>query len=94
MTNNELLIKAAKEENFEIVRFLVKNGTDIHCNDDSALRWAAFCGHLDIVKFLFEQGADIHAEDDLALRYAKKESHTKIVDYLKLIMEEEKQNDK
>jgi len=39
-----------------VVKFLVKQGADIHAGDDDALRGAARNGHLDVVKFLEGKG--------------------------------------
>lgn len=42
---------------FEIVKFLIEQGADVHANDDQTLRWAASTGQLETVKFLLVPGA-------------------------------------
>jgi len=60
----------------------VKNGADIHANNDYALRGASENGHLPVVQFLVEHGADIHANDDEALRWASRYGHLPVVQFL------------
>jgi ankyrin repeat protein len=89
MTSEELLIKAAKQGNLEVIKFLIENGANINIYDDLAFRVAAKNGHFEIIKFLVEKGANIHAVDDYPLRWAAKNGHTKVVNYLKSITEKE-----
>ena len=50
-----------------IVKFLVRNGADIHADDDYALKCSALDNHFKIAKFLVKNGANIHAQNDYAL---------------------------
>ena len=85
---NEKLIKAAEQDNFNKVKYLIEQGADVHANNDHALQWASRNGHLPVVKYLIEQGADVHARDDCALRWASAEArasekgHLPVVKYL------------
>ena len=82
LDSHQLLITASKVGRLDAVKLAIDKGTDIHANDDEALREAADKGHLDVVQYLVEQGADIHASDDYALRYASIQGHLDIAQYL------------
>jgi ankyrin repeat protein len=92
MTNKEFLFKAVKEGNLELLRYAVKIGTNIHAENEYALRVSANRGHLEIVQYLVENGADIYIYNNEALRWATAKNHTEVVNYLKSIMEKDKQN--
>ena len=49
---------AARKGHKDVVELLLKNGADIHAENDYALRMAAWNGHKDIVELLLENGAD------------------------------------
>jgi ankyrin repeat protein len=66
----------------EIIKKLIKEGADIHIDDDYVLRLAAESGHLDVVKYLIKNGADIHARDDYALGWAVSNDYLDVVKYL------------
>lgn len=60
------LVKAAQEENLELIKDLISQGTDINEQDDAgftALIWASWMGYVDIVKFLVDKGADVNKAD-------------------------------
>jgi ankyrin repeat protein len=76
------LIEAAKNGHLEVVQFLIRNGADIHADNDLAIRHAARNEHLDVVRYLIENGANIHAHDDWALRYAAMDGHLDVIQYL------------
>ena len=82
--NNNRLMVAAKEGNIDIVRFMIKKGSNIHANNDQALLWASKYGHTEIVKLLIKEGANIHVVSDYALRLASENGHT---DTVKLLLE-------
>ena len=57
------LSMAAEGGHLETVKYLVFGGSNVHANDDAALRDAASRGHLEVVKYLVEEcGADVHAD--------------------------------
>ena len=76
------LEQAARRGNFEIVKWLVENGANVHYDKDSALIGASEQGHLDIAKFLLENGADINAQSGDALGRASKNGHLEMVKLL------------
>ena len=71
-----------KWSSVEVLKSLIKEGADIHTNDDYVLRWAAESDHLDVVKYLVKNGADIHAWNDYVLRWAACNGHLNAVKYL------------
>jgi ankyrin repeat protein len=79
---SEALHRAVTENNLEFVEFLIKNGVDIHINNDIAIRTACEKGFFEITKFLLENGANIHANDEYCIRYAAQNNHIEIVKLL------------
>jgi ankyrin repeat protein len=75
-------IWASQKGKLRLVKWVLRNGANIHAFDDGALRYASRNGHLEVVKYLVEQGADIHADDDGALRWASVNGHLEVVKYL------------
>lgn len=67
---NKYLVQAAAINDVQAVAMLLKDGCDVHFNDDMALRWAVSCRSFGAVELLLEVGADVHANDDEALRCA------------------------
>ena len=49
-------IKAAVNNQLDELKILLSQGADIHNDNDNALRWSAWKGHLEVVKFLIAQG--------------------------------------
>lgn len=58
-----------------VMSFFIQTGTNIHEDDDNALRIHAAHGNEAIVRFLVDNGADIHANDDQALKRAMDNGH-------------------
>jgi ankyrin repeat protein len=85
MKNRDLdrqLIDALIIGKLDLVRHLIKDGANIHANDDKALRYASSCGHLNLVKEFVEKGANVHAKNDEALRWSAANNKLEIVKYL------------
>lgn len=94
MSNEHFLGVAARCGNLEIVKYLVERPlcrvcrrncrhiTNIHFDNDYALRWCAICKYFDIVKYLIERGANIHAENDYVLRTFVESGNFEAVKYL------------
>jgi ankyrin repeat protein len=82
MTNEELLTDAINKKDLKIIKNLIKNGTNIHAQDDWALCYASLLGYLEIVKLLVENGASIHTCNDYPIRMASIKNHTEVVEYL------------
>jgi len=66
----------------EVFKELVKQGLDIHADNDLALLLVAGNGFLDVVKYLVEQGAYIHADNEYPLQRAACNGHLNVVKYL------------
>ena len=60
---NKYLIEGSENGRLDQVIIALKNGADIHADNDDALRWASKNGHLEVVKYLVENGANIHAHE-------------------------------
>jgi hypothetical protein len=73
---------ACKNNDLKLLKFLIKNETNIYTNNDNLLSVASEFGNLKIVKFLIENGADIHARESLALCWAADNGNLEIVKYL------------
>lgn len=80
--NGIFLVKSAKVNAFDCVKFLVENGVDVHSHEDNALRWAANNGHNEIAIYLIEKGADISAKNNSALRYTAYKGNQELFSYL------------
>jgi len=52
---------ACKSGHINYARYLIREGPDIHFNDDAAFRLACRGGHIKVVRWLVNLGADIHA---------------------------------
>ena len=63
-TVNEYLIEGSKNGRLDQVIIALKNGANIHADNDIALRLASENGHLEVVKYLVENRANIHADND------------------------------
>lgn len=76
------LVTAAATGALDMVKLALAGGTDVHFDDDLALRSAAFTGNLETVKYLVEKGANVQASGNEALLYAAKRRDTEIVEFL------------
>ena len=52
---------AAELGKLDVVKVFVGKKTNIHAEDERALRWAAENNHPDVVNYLVQQGADVRA---------------------------------
>ena len=66
----------------DFIPLAVKAGADVHAQEDEALRWASYNGHVAVVECLLKAGADVHAREDEALRYASENGHVAVVECL------------
>ncbi len=82
-TGQTALSTASNEGHFNIVKYLVGEGVNIHIHDELALRMAAGSGNLSIVKHLVDNGADVQADYNNAIYLASHNDHKKVVGYLK-----------
>jgi ankyrin repeat protein len=82
MTMDDQLNSAAMNGRLDEVKFLIKNGANIHANENSALVGAASAGNLEIVKYLLDNGANIHVQGDNPLFWALYNGRLEVVKYL------------
>lgn len=76
------LVTAAATGMVELVELALEGGSDIHFQDDLALRSASFTGNMSVVKYLVEKGANVHASGNEALLYAAKQKNDEVVEFL------------
>lgn len=81
--NQELLYRATRLGDIEIVREAVERGADISADSECALKEACENGHLEVVKYLKELGANVHINNDMPLYRAMEYDHIEIVKYLR-----------
>ena len=81
--NSKGLHIAARKGYLNIVKFLIKEGADIHSMDEYALRQAARYGHLDVVKYLIAEGADFNIKNGEPFRLALANHQQQVADYLR-----------
>jgi hypothetical protein len=79
---NDDFIKSVKIRNIKNIYTLIKNGADIHVNDDYSFKLSSENGRIDVVKILVEKGANIHSNDDYALRMSSYYGHIEVVQFL------------
>ena len=87
---NTALICASKNNNLEIVKYLVDVGADLNAEgghyNKTALMYASENGRLEMVKYLVEKGADVNQKGGYyyktALMLASLNGHLSIVKFL------------
>jgi hypothetical protein len=62
--------------------WMIDQGINIHADNDLALIYFAYHGHIEVVKFLVQNGADIHADNDYALRWSASNGYIDVVKFL------------
>lgn len=75
-------IRVVEDRDFDMAAAMIAAGADIHCNEETPLRWAAARGDREMVEFLLDHGADLTAGDYKALRWAYLEKHENVVNLL------------
>jgi hypothetical protein len=81
---NQALLTASTFGKIRILKYLIKNGADIHANDDLAVRYAIENGHVETVKYLhsIEVGVNPFTTSVSGFIFACGNGHLKMVDYL------------
>ena len=75
------LVLASENGYLEIVKLLLKNGANVHAENDYALIWASRNGHFEVVKLLLKNGPKVHVKDN-SLVWASSEGHFEVVKLL------------
>jgi hypothetical protein len=83
---DNLLKKASKHGELELVKYCLREGADIHAENDVALKFASMKGHLQVVKYLVSKGADgtkiFNIFGETAIYLASRNGHLEVVQYL------------
>jgi ankyrin repeat protein len=80
---NNQFIKACKTGNLEMVNACLASGVDPSANDNSAIRWASFNGHISVVdRLLQDKRVDPSVNDNSSIRMASENGHISVVDRL------------
>lgn len=79
---NDALILACEYGHLDIVKFLLRNGSNIHHYNDQALSSACESGNYMIAKFLLDCKANVNTDNNEALHLACQEGHIEIVKLL------------
>jgi ankyrin repeat protein len=74
--------RSLSQKHFEMIKFLVEVGADLHEDDEYLLRLSANKGYFDFLRFLVGKGADIHVDDDYPLRESASRNDLEMVKYL------------
>lgn len=80
--SSSMIGTSASNGHFEVVKFFVENGADIHANSEFALKSSAKNNHFSIVKYLVEKGADIHVDNDYPFQYSAHHEYFKLIKFL------------
>ena len=82
INHSENLRIACYKGYYEIIKYLIKKGGDIHIYEDAPLRISCEEGEYETVKYLIEKGADLHSRENYSLRHASARGYLNIVKYL------------
>lgn len=80
LSMNELMYEGALSGEIDQVEFALKNGSNIHYENDAALNAAIIKGYLNIVKYLVNNGANIHNKSSLISAVEK--NQLEVIKYL------------
>jgi len=76
------LFRELEKDDVEALKVAIKNGLDIHADDEYLFRHCAYDGRIKLVEYLFQNGVNVHAKKDDALEYCARNGQTKIIKYL------------
>jgi ankyrin repeat protein len=87
-----ILVDACANGNLDIVKDLVKNGHNIHYQNELPLRWACYNGNIDVVKYLLSLGADLNIDNlmPLKLLFFKEKQNKETIKYIRLFIKSKK----
>ena len=78
----DLLINSVMHGELDLIKYSLKNGSDINAGYSSPIKEAAHYGHLEILKYLEATGANIFVHDNHPLRLAASFGHLEVIKYL------------
>ena len=79
---NMVLVTAVADRNAEVVIASLKNGANIHYNEDMPLRCAAYLGYVEIAELLLKNGANVHANGNEPLFTAIRARDRELIEML------------
>ena len=83
LSKKDITIKEASEKgHIDLIKYLVKNGANIHVEEEYPFFIAVENGHIDLVKLAVENGVDINKDNSKALLRASLRGHFPVVKYL------------
>jgi len=82
MNLDKQLIEACRLGLYEVAKYLILNGADVHTNNDWPLRLAFYYNHYELAKYLILNGANVHTYNNWPLRLACFNGHYEIAKLL------------
>jgi ankyrin repeat protein len=82
-TNGLALIESAENGFYDLTKYLLENGADVHAEHNKALRLSSSKGHISVVKLLIDHDADVTDSDNDAINWAHIGGHSDIVKILR-----------
>lgn len=76
MLINNQIVEAVGRNDYEKIKFLIKDNPDASSN---VFMFAVWTGNHNVLKFVIELGADVSSDDAYALRVASERGHTNII---------------
>ena len=67
---------------------LIQERTNIHADDEEALRLAVHYSHIETIKFLVAKNANVHANNDEALKLSASNEHDNVWQLLSSFIQE------
>jgi len=76
---HKVILGKRKKIDTSVIKSLLKEGANVHANDDCTLRWASVNKHLKTAELLLKHGANVHIGNDWALKEASINGHLEVV---------------
>ncbi|AGF85094.1 repeat protein [Moumouvirus goulette] len=82
LNNYAMMTGSAIHNNVEFLDYVIKNGGDIHAQNDSPIKFATYIDCLDNFKFLIKNGVDICNTSEYICKVSLNRFHIDIIKYL------------
>lgn len=80
--SNTVLQHAAYDNKFEIIRYVIRMGTDVNCLLKDLFFYVAQYGNVKMMKYFIKLGADVHFDNDYAITLAASSENLSAVKFL------------